>query len=677
VSHPGRSPGIARRAACAAAVAAVLVVGGGLGTFGGLDASAANGPSTRAAAGSDASAATTTTNPWVPGVGGTISVGIDQAPTGCNPNTASGDTWADRLLLEPVLPSAFTVNGNDEPVYDPALITQAELQSTSPETVVYTINPHAVWSDGRPVTAEDFVYTWRQERGIEGPVGAATTTTTTRGPKATPPITVAPTPATSTAAHSTPNQSSTPSTPAGPSTVAETTLPGATGTTGPALGYRQITSVTPGAKGRTVTVVFKTHYADWQSLFDYLLPAHVLEKTGWSPPCTTLDPAIDLSAGPYMLHKVVPGKEVVLVRNPKWWEQQPPLAKIVVKIASGPSELAQWLSSGKVDVALPSGYDQQYLETVTSQPGLASQSALSTTLLQLEFSTTAPYTASLDIRLAVAHAIDRQQLINELVGWADSTIVPAASHLFTQTQQGYPSHKPPPLQVSEQPSSTTTTVPKSSPTATPFPAGADLAESARLLAAAGAMRLGRGPWTFLTGTALDLRMAVDAADPWANEVAATLSRQLDAAGIGLSVVDAPSAEAAGLELAQDRVNMALLPMHSSPYPSQAIAWYTPLLGQPGTGGSQDWSNFDDTAVDTLLEKASQQLNPVDAAPIYTQVDAVLWQQMVALPLFVQPSLLAWSGLIAGVSANPNGPSLLWTAQSWARRVPPNSPNAQT
>ena len=672
MTRPGRGPGLARRAACAAAV--VVIVAGG-GAFGAVVSA---GPNRHAASAATPTTTTTTSNPWVPGAGGTITLGIDQAPTGCNPNTASGDTWAVRLLLEPVLPSAFNVNGSDQAVYQSALITQAELQSTNPETVVYNINPRAIWSDGKPVTAADFVYTWREEQGTGGSVGPASSggPVGPGGPVGTLPKTGTGG-AKSTAAGSAAVTATAAGTTFAVTPPAPTTLPGATGTTGPAFGYRQIASVTPSSKGRTVTVVFKTPYADWQSLFDYLLPSHVLEKTGWNPSCTTLDPSIDLSAGPYVLHKVVPGKEVVLVRNTKWWEQLPALDKIVVRIASGPSQLSQWLANGTVDVALPSGYDEQYLQSVSSQPTLASQSQLTTTLLQLEFSTTAPYTASLDVRLAVAHAIDRQALVDNVAGWADSTIVPAASHLFTQTQQGYPSHKPPPLQVSGQPGYTSTTIPRTSPTATPFPLGADLAATTRLLSAAGAVRPGNGPWTFSTGTVLALRMAVDAADPWAEQTATALVQQLAAAGIRVSVVDFPSAQAAGLDLASEQANMALLPMHSSTYPSQAVAWYTPLLGAPGAGGSQDWSNFDNTAVNALLEKASQELNPVDAAPIYTQVDAALWQQMVALPLFAEPSLLAWSGLTSGVSPNANGPSLLWQTQNWALRVPPDSPRAQS
>ena len=96
-----------------------------------------------------------------------MSIGIDAAPTGCNPNTATGDTPADHLVLSAVLPSAFAVDNLGAASYDPALIVQAELQSTNPQTVVYTINPRAVWSDGVSITAADFRYAWEQQRGEE------------------------------------------------------------------------------------------------------------------------------------------------------------------------------------------------------------------------------------------------------------------------------------------------------------------------------------------------------------------------------------------------------------------------------------------------------------------------------------------------------------------------------
>lgn len=640
MSVPGTGPGSPRRPMRAAlALAAALVAGSAAGVPLGIAASAQKDVDAAAAS------TTSTSNPWVPGVGGTLTLGIDEAPTGCNPNTVAGDTWADRLVLEPVLPSAFVVNDDDQAVYDAAVITQAELQSTSPETVVYTINPKAVWSDGTPISASDFVYTWDEERGATGTLGSSSDAGTVAGV-------------------------SVPSSIPAPST----TLPGATGTTGPAIGYRQIKSVTPSNHGRTVTVVFASPYADWQSLFDDLLPAHVLDKSGWDPSCTSVTPSIDLSGGPFKISKVEPGREVVLTRNPRWWGTQPDLARIVVKIASGAPQLARWLDDGTVDVALSSGFDAQYLENVTAKPALTSQTQLSTTFLQLEFSTTSSVTASVDVRSAIAHAVDRQALIEQVAGWADSVITPAESLIYAQSQGGYPNHKPPPLQVSELPGSTTTTLPATSPTTTPFPPSADPATTDRLLSALGYTRTAGGDWISPEGTALTVRLAVDDADGWASASAPVLEHQLASEGIAVTQVTAASAEDAGIDLSQGTVDMALLPMHSSPYPSQAISWYTPLAGTAGTGGSQDWSNLDDTSVNSLLEKAAAELNPVTAAPIYEQAESVLWQDMVALPLFTEPSVLVWSDMTAGVSPNPDGPSLLWSPLDWSIRVAPTSPD---
>lgn len=652
MTHPGTRP-VAARVVASFAVLLALIGAWGL-------AGAGLGP---LASGRAAAATSPTTTPWVPGVNGTLRIGIDRAPNGCNPDSASGDTWADRLVLGPVLPSAFAVNGNGKVIYDPAIINQAELQSTTPQTVVYTINPKAVWSNGVAVSAQDFIATWEVERGTTGPIGPAATSKTPGATSSSSTTTTVPPPAAaSTLATSL-------------ATGSTVTLPGATGVAGPAFGYRQIDSITPSNHGQSFTVVFKRPYADWQSLFDEVLPARVLRRDGWHPTCTTVDPSVDLSAGPFVIRKVVPKHEIVLGRNKRWWEQTPALSRVVIKIASGPKQLATWLQGGSVDVALPAGFDQRFLQQVSSQPNLFSEEQPSTTFLELQFSTTSTVTAPLVMRDAIAHAIDRQAVVNKVEGWADTMIAPGASFLYAQTQSGYPGHPPPP-QVRGQPGATSHTATHSS-TSTPFPPTASLGATARLLARIGYAKNLSGEWqSAATGAQLTLRLAVDDTDLWARRAGDQITRQLAAAGFGVTVVPTHGAQAAGKDLSSGAADLALIPMHSSPYPSQAIAWYTPLLGSAGNNGSQDWSGLDNPTVNTLLEKAAEELNPVDASPIYTQVDALLWKNMVGLPIFTQPSALAWTGLTAGVSTNLIGPTLLQQAQTWSMRVPPTSPNAQ-
>ena len=64
-----------------------------------------------------------------------------------------------------VWPQAFIVNNKLQPVLNTQLLESATVTSTEPQTVVYKINPKAVWSDGTPITADDFIYNWQAQSG--------------------------------------------------------------------------------------------------------------------------------------------------------------------------------------------------------------------------------------------------------------------------------------------------------------------------------------------------------------------------------------------------------------------------------------------------------------------------------------------------------------------------------
>ena len=121
-------------------------------------------------------------------------------------------------------------------------------------------------------------------------------------------------------------------------------------------------------------------------------------------------------------------------------------------------------------------------------------------------------------------------------------------------------------------------------------------------------------------------------------------------------------------------DLALVPVTFTPYLSQTLSWYTTLLGPPGTNGSQDWTDYSNSQFDRLVQTASQQLNPNTAAGYYSQADTNLWDEMVSLPLFAEPTVLAWSRTIGGVTATPRSDALLWFAQLWAVRAPESTSN---
>ncbi len=418
----------------------------------------------------------TTTVTYVGVAGGAISFGMTEAPTGCNPNTPAGDSPGTLTVLAAVLPSPFVVGANGTSTPNSDLIVSAEPVSINPETIVYTLNPKAVWSDGVPITAADFKYAWEEQRGDP-----------------------------------------------------ETSSPDVTSI----AGYRDIASVTGSNGGHTVTVKFKSPFADWQGLFNYLVPAHVMEKIGWNPSCSTVDPNVDLSGGPFKIGSIA-GSAITLVQNPKWWGTPANSHSITVHIATSTDQLAQWMSSGYVQVAEPSTVTPAFLTEMTGLPGAYSDVDTSNTMLQLDMDSALASPLSPDLREAIALTVNRQDLVNQQASWAVPGLQVADSHVYVQGQTSYK-----PVPMSDVPT-TTIPVPTSSTSTTVIGGGGSVNfpvtpvpdQAAALVQAAGLVRTPGDPlYHYPFGVPFTFHMIYDASDPWAASAAPVIRDELEAAGM--------------------------------------------------------------------------------------------------------------------------------------------------
>ena len=92
--------------------------------------------------------------------GGTLSYASDQEQAGFNPNTAKDNLFALSSIVTGIYPSVFNIHPDFTVQLDPNFMDSAELTNEDPQTVVYKIKQDAVWSDGTPVTADDFIFWW-------------------------------------------------------------------------------------------------------------------------------------------------------------------------------------------------------------------------------------------------------------------------------------------------------------------------------------------------------------------------------------------------------------------------------------------------------------------------------------------------------------------------------------
>ncbi|MEJ2864921.1 ABC transporter family substrate-binding protein [Actinomycetospora flava] len=379
-----------------------------------------------------------------------LRIGVDDLGVGFNPHRVADETPLSRAMASLVLPSAFRPGPDGEPRLDTAVVTSARVTSTEPFTVSYEIAPAASWSDNAPVAAEDFVYLWQQMRSQPGVVGAA--------------------------------------------------------------GYRAITDVRSRAGGKAVDVVFDRPYPAWQTLFDHMLPAHLLKDApgSWGGGLTD---SIPVSAGPFTVRVVdrIRG-QVTLARNDRFWGTPAVPDEVVFQAAEAPS-LIDRVRSGDVQATQfrADADDLAALRAVGSQ--LTVRALPEPALVQLALRSDDGPLADLRVRRAVASAMDRSALRSVGTNGGPSAQLPADAFGRAPSEEDY---RP--------------TLPADSPAARQ-----DLDETARLLTDAGYTRGADGTWE-RGGQPLILRLAAPPQVAPYGRLIATLGTQLRAAGIASVVV---------------------------------------------------------------------------------------------------------------------------------------------
>jgi peptide/nickel transport system substrate-binding protein len=319
-----------------------------------------------------------------------------QEPSNWNPHAAAGpdgDLVLDDIL-SPVLPSVFEVSPDFGVQLNTTFVESAVQTSAAPQTIVYQINPQAVWSDGTAITYQDFVYNWQAQSGDPS-------FTDTGGQ---------------------------------PYQAASTD------------GYRQIASVSEsGGDPYKVKVVLKSTDNDWRSLFSMMLPAHVADQVGFDTGFT--DPVDDLSAGPFEIQSYAPGSSVTLVRNPRYWGAPANLAEVTFRFVTDPGQVLPTFEDGDVDAGAPApsrGLESVLLHAVSAHPpaggalpGFVVDDVAGPQWQHLDFNQANPVLADVDVRRAIMMAVDRTQLIASTIGQDDPSVKPLGSLIFVPGQPGY------------------------------------------------------------------------------------------------------------------------------------------------------------------------------------------------------------------------------------------------
>jgi len=540
--------------------------------------------------------------------GGTATYAAEQEYTAYNNATADQVLFANTLVLNVVQPGPYISNPDLTLTPFKDMMDSIEVTSTDPQVVVYKIKEAAVWSDGEPIDCSDFYLAWLAQNGKAG------------------------------------NQKADDGTDAKDADGNPIPIFNAAGTTG----YEDIASVECADNDKTVTTTYSKAFADYQSLFGGLIPAHIVEKdTGvadltkatdpadiakigadWSTGFSGFDPAKDLSGAQYTIDSFTPGETLILKRNEKYYGTPGKLDEIVFRQVPDAAEQPAALENGDVQVISPQP-NPDLLAQLQAISGVTTEVDQGVTFEHYDFNQANEFLADPNVRKAFALCINRQDIVDTLVAPLNPDATVLNNRIYIPSSPDYKDNSG---DYAKQ----------------------DIAGAKKLLESSG-FTMGADGFYAKDGKELTLRLGRRDPNPRrqsTNELTAAACKDA-----GFNLTDDPSEDFNAVRLPASDYDIALFAWVATASLSSNTSIYIP-------GGGQNWNNYNDDKLTPLFEQANKELDAAKRADLMNQIDTILWDDMATLPLFQFQELISYSDTIKNVTYN--GPlGVTWDAQNWA------------
>ena len=519
--------------------------------------------------------------------GGTLKYGADQEPTGFNNNPSADNGTSVENVVVRILPNAFYIHPDFTVQYDKELFSEEPKTETvnGKQVVTFKVKPEAKWSDGVDINSDDFEYEWKS--------------ITAKGFDVASPV-----------------------------------------------GYTQIESVTgQGSDKKTVVVTFAKPFADWQSLFTNILPAHYMKaqepkfggaKGAWEK---ALKDSLPVSGGPWALQSFDKSSKVVtIVRNDKYWGTKPHLDKIVFTILSDSSQQPAALKNGEVDMIYPQPQLDLVAQVKKLQPEVTSQVNFGLSFEHLDLNTQNQHLKDVKVRQAIAYALDREAIVKAGPAQFDSKATVLNNRMWMTNQKQYKDN------------------------AGPY-ATRDVNKAKSLLQDAG-YTMGSDGIMAKGGQKLSLRFTTTAGNKLRENTGILIKSQLKEAGIDVRIDNSPSQVYFGERLPGGNFDMALFAWVSTPFPSGNDPIYRTATP---ANRSSNYALLSDKRIDKAFDVSNGELDPQKVADELNQIDQWCWEDMVTIPLYQKPTFLAFRSSFGGVSDNASSMGPLWNSEGYYKK----------
>lgn len=319
--------------------------------------------------------------------GGTITVALEKKIQNWNTQDADGNTFEVGLINNAILQVPYHQLPDNSVAWNKVLLAEEpKLIKDDPQTVQYKIKPEAVWDDGTPISAKDFIYYWKTGNGKDCPDCTPASTT----------------------------------------------------------GYELIEKVEGSDSDKTVTVTFKAgeKYPDWRGLF-VLWPSHLAAQKGDLNTPAGLAAAFEFfkgtptfSGGPYKFETYEKDVSVSLVPNAKYWGTKAKLDKVTFRIIEDQAQQIPAMRNREVQMLI-SQPNADMVTQVSSMAGVNYNLIAGPTWEHFDLNLKNAALADMALRQAIFTAVNRQEIIDKTIGPFFKKAAPLNNHNIMPGAPGY------------------------------------------------------------------------------------------------------------------------------------------------------------------------------------------------------------------------------------------------
>ena len=343
-----------------------------------------------------------------------------------------------------------------------------------------------------------------------------------------------------------------------------------------------------------------------------------------------IDPAINVSGGPYLIESYNPGQDLTLARNDAYYGPPGQLDTVVFRLIEDQTAQPQALANGEVNVITPQP-NVDLLAQLKAFQNVTAEVNFGFTYEHLDFNFRSPILADLGVRQAFAWCIDRQGIVDALVAPLSDKAVVVNNRFYEPFQADY--------------------VDNSGEYAEP-----DLERAIAALEEAGWTE-GADGIREKDGTRLSLRIARRDPNPRRQQTVQLIADQCQAAGI--EVKDQPAPDIFTEIIPNGDYEIALFAWVGSPVLSSNKSIFT-------TGGEQNYGEYGNEEADELLTQIDGELDETARAEQANAVDVILWEDLATIPLFEFADLVAYDNTMSNVTYNPTQAGITWNVAAWQK-----------